>query len=173
MVPWKSGAVAGMAGTVGEITNILGVGPESEERRRIGAELGRIPGLMLGPSPGRSSLTRLAPGKQLESSIVEALMNQDKYGRGDVGAAEGLAELFKGLSPEQSERLRTGDILYKTLTKTAMAPGSEGGRNILVSELRSLYEELLKAVRDLQSAAKDMGNIDINIPYKVAPEGRH
>ncbi|MBW8003093.1 MAG: hypothetical protein FVQ80_13920 [Planctomycetes bacterium] len=176
LLPWKSGAVAGVAGTVGEIANILGVGPEAderrrqaEERRRIEAELDRVPGLMLGPSPGRSSLTRLAPGAQLRSSIVEALMNQDKYSREDVRGAEELAEFFKGLSPEQSERLRKGDVLYKTLAKTAMAPESEGGRDILVSELRSLYQELLGAVRDLRSAAKDMGNMDIYLPWSVRP----
>ncbi|MBW8003982.1 MAG: hypothetical protein FVQ80_18635 [Planctomycetes bacterium] len=124
---------------------------------------------MLGPAPGISSLTRLTPSEQLKSSIVEALMDQDKYSREDVRVAEGLTEFFKGLSPEQSELLRKGDVLYKTLTKTAMAPESEGGRDIRASELRSLYEELMKAVRDLQSVAKDMGNMDIYLPWSVRP----
>lgn len=142
---------------------------QAEERRKIEAELSRIGDLMLGPAPGISSLTRLTPSEQLKSSIVEALMDQDKYSREDVRVAEGLTEFFKGLSPEQSELLRKGDVLYKTLTKTAMAPESEGGRDIRASELRSLYEELMKAVRDLQSVAKDMGNMDIYLPWSVRP----
>ncbi len=50
-----------------------------------------------------------------------------------------------------------------------MAPESEGRRDIRASELQPLYEELIKAVRDLQSAAKDMGNIDIYLPWSVRP----